>query len=684
MCLIVCLSGIFSGNAQNYTVGKSEDYCDWEEFVNTYTEEVTTGSEGEEDVASLLEQLEQMHAAPLNINSATREELLQIPFLRAEQADSLIAYRQKKHYLLSLGELQLISTFAYEDRRRLSLFVYAGDTLRPPLSLRQRIFAGSNELSTLLGIPFYQRAGYRHYSDEILAKYPNRVYHGNALSHTLRFRHQRGEALAYGITLQKDAGEPFAKEGNYPYDYLSAYTYFTTRGGREQYWLGDYNLHCGQGLLIAGNAFKSRSSLIEQDATARKVVTPHTSTTESGFMRGAAVMLTRHHARLTLFASCQPVDGNLKNDTLVTLYTDGLHRTTAELQHRRAATLWTAGGHWEYRKQRGGIGASLLYDRYRYTVWPTLRTYNRYYLRGKTAAGGSIDYYLRRRRMSMQGEAALDKGLHPALLHTVRYALRRSASATVQVRHFSSRYVAPHANALSQNARIQNETGLLMGLSLRPTQRWVLASYLDLFYHRRPIYRASRNDNKGMELWVKATVTCSPKVSLQLSHKWKSRQQDITGYAGTLQYVTTHRSRLSSTYRPGAHFSIYAAADMALSLTQTSAMTKGWMLSTRISTAPSSHLTIAWFSALFFTDDYATRLYAYEPQMRYSCAFPSFAYHGVKTSGVITYKILHNTLHLSMRYSGCHYFNRSSISSGTQLIDSASQNDGALQLLWKF
>ena len=85
------------------------------------------------------------------------------------------------------------------------------------------------------------------------------------------------------------------------------------------------------------------------------------------------------------------------------------------------------------------------------------------------------------------------------------------------------------------------------------------------------------------------------------------------------------------------------------------------------------------FAALFFTDSYGCRLFAYEPQLRYAGGFPSFAYHGFRLVALADWALF-PWLSLGARAAWTHYFNRSTISSGTQQIDGPDQADVSLQL----
>ena len=64
---------------------------------------------------------------PININTATREELEQLPFLTAKDVEDISEYLYRYGPMKSLGELAMIRDLDYFKRRLLFYFTYAGD-----------------------------------------------------------------------------------------------------------------------------------------------------------------------------------------------------------------------------------------------------------------------------------------------------------------------------------------------------------------------------------------------------------------------------------------------------------------------------------------------------------------------------------------------------------------------------
>lgn len=657
-----------------------EEYMDWGEFVAACIDEAKA-EDNTSQLEAQLEQLEEWHEHPLNINRVVREDLLRFPFLTPEQADSILSYRQRYRCFRTLGELMYVRNLGYDDRRRLSLFLYVGDTVRVLTPDKRRWVGGRHEVVARLDVPMYKRAGNKDYEASDLLENPNRVYLGNGLANTMRYRYSWQSDVAYGLTLQKDAGEPFGTYNTYPYDYASAYAYYRPLSRRWEVWAGDYRVRMGQGLLLGDVWLSSYAVMVEQLPRSQTRVRSHKGTDESHFFRGAA-MKWRHGAwELTAFASYRRLDARTEDDTVRSFPDNGLHRTLSECNNRRAVGALVGGAHVSYTKLRGHVGFGFVYSHFDKTVFPVPRDYNRYYMRGTGTAGFSFDYAWHNRRWSVQGEAAMDGKAHFASVHSVRCEVDQYLSLMARARSLSQRFVSLWGDVSQDNGQVQNEHGLMLGAKFSPLDKVEALAYVDGYFHPGPTYRADEA-SQGWASGLDVRYTPSEKWALRFRYKLKAEQQNVTGYDGLMEYAGTHCWGLYSTYCLPS-LTAMMGADMCLSTRQTRGNSVGWMLSARVRWQPSEKIRLQAFAAYFHTDDYASRLYGYEPRLRYDAGFPAFAYHGVR--GVLTTEWqVCGWLSLGGRYSLWHYFNRNSISSGTQQINAPTQNDLTLQARFLF
>ena len=171
-----------------------------------------------------LEELSNRLQEPVNLNSATREQLEQFPFLSDIQIEHLLAYIYIHGQMETIYELQLVEELDRQTIQYLLPFVCIKAINNEPAfrwktMLKDAGRYGKNEVLTRLDIPFYKRKGY-----EQTYLGPS-VY--NSVKYTFRYRDQ----LYAGGVAEKDAGEPLAALHNrYGYDYNSFYIFLQNCG----------------------------------------------------------------------------------------------------------------------------------------------------------------------------------------------------------------------------------------------------------------------------------------------------------------------------------------------------------------------------------------------------------------------------------------------------------------------
>lgn len=660
----------------------------WEEFLSEYVDENAQGEDDSGLSEAQINWLEEMARQPRQLNVLTRRELLELPFINEAQADSLLSYARKKGGLRSLGELQLISGWDYFTRRYLSLFVRC-DTLPPrspaPLAderearrILPKLTKGSHEIETRLDLPFYQREGYKEQAEPTETNY----FVGNALHHVVRYRYAYEREAAYGLTAEKDAGEPVGKQGFYPYDYLSGYFYINSAVRPLSFVIGDYEVRGGRGLLMGRPLFAGREQAVQGGRRAETTFRPHTSTDENRFFRGVAAAYKWRGAEVMAFLSYRKLDArfNEAGDTARSVLTTGYHRTVSEVLRRRRLGCLTAGLHLGCGGKQWGVSLDAYAAHYDHLLFPETRYYNLYYFRGQTAGGLSANYYLSQGKWAAQGEVAADHKLHLATEHFLSFSPTAVLTLSAQVRLFSPRFVSLYGHALQQGSRVANEQGILFGARYRSRNSWEVGGYLDVFRFPKPTYTAKLGGARGVEGQLQGKKKISARWQLLARYRLKIRERTVSGY-DLLEFRQTHRLRLAALCSH-QRYELSTQIDGTLALRQTGKRSLGGMVSARALWKALPALTLKAFGGIFFTDDYESAVYAYEPQLPRAASFNAFAYHGARLVALCNWRVL-KSLTLGLRFSSSRYFNHSRFSSGPSALLSAWKNDAQLQLIWR-
>lgn len=159
---------------------------EWEQFLYQLSELEDVESASWEASFDLLCELEEN---PININTATREDLELLPFLTAKDIEDISEYIYKYGPMKSLGELVMIRDLDYFKRRLLFYFTYAGDVKKPVFpKIKNIVEYGRHEVVGTIKIPFYSRKG-----DE-------KGYLGYPYKHSVRYDFTYSDYVRFGLS----------------------------------------------------------------------------------------------------------------------------------------------------------------------------------------------------------------------------------------------------------------------------------------------------------------------------------------------------------------------------------------------------------------------------------------------------------------------------------------------------
>lgn len=633
----------------------------WESVLETLLSD-------EELTADALEELSDMysslHENPLNINTATRDELSMLPFLTDAQIEDIHAYIYMHGPMLTLGELQLTGSLDYDTRRLLRQFVYPGplEPRKDSIRLSDVIINGRSELVTRLDIPLYRRDGFRYHSPRELERYPNRAYLGGRLSNNLRYAFNWHNRIRFGITADKDAGEK-------GYDFFSPYLFLKDIGFVRELALGNFKVQTGCGLLLGSEFSVGKNMALSSVSGQTQGLKPHSSTQEYGYLCGAGTTIGKGHTKYTLLAAWTPLDATVKGDTVIGSFKqDGYHRTGLEMSKRHNVRLGTIAANVRYSYRGFRIGTTVLAEK----LSLPYKSHDRF-------TGISADFGLNRARYSALAEISVLNGA-PAVVASQTLRLPDGWSMNTVFRYYSPRYMAFHSNAIAESS-VQNEMGLLAGLA-RKTRKLKINGYADLFMHPEPRYGASGRSN-GTDLRMEADWRVGRRDELFATARFKSKQKDCR-YTGRLEYCITGRCRLRWTHQTlsGAELKtqiFYSRYDfIAEPISDGLAVTQSYsrcLLNGRLDL----NLT----ASVFSTDSFDSSISVYESGLRYSFNFITLYGKGARAALTVRYRIGKN-LQLNLNAGGTYYSDRDEIGSAQQRIDSCHKEDISVQFIAKF
>ena len=460
------------------------------------------------DPTALLELLEGLRENPLDINRASAADLAQIPALSSTVAQEIVRFREAFGLYGSIPELRAVEGVTeevfIEARPYLTIGLPLDVERRPspyprvPTLAEVRADARVDVLQRVqrrldLGRGYDPVPDSLDGTDDAPTRYvgsPERVY--------TRLRATYRRNLSANLTLEKDPGEPFAWDpdfGSYGYDYVSFHLAALQIGRLDALVVGDYGLEFGQGLALwraagFGKGREAVRSLVKRGRGVR----PYGSADENNFFRGAAATVaatpwlyaSAFGSRRTLDASFLEVDTTEFEDpgtsALVSgLAADGLHRTPTERARKDALGETLAGGAVEVRTDRATVGVVGYAARFDEPFAPGTRPYERFDFAGDEATMASAYANVFLGRYQLFGEVArAPRGVFGGV-GGVEGALG-PLDFVVLGRHYPRDFVSLHGYAFGErNGVSQNESGLYLGLRLRPGKAWTVSGFFDQY-----------------------------------------------------------------------------------------------------------------------------------------------------------------------------------------------------------
>lgn len=651
----------------------------------------------------LYETLLQYYQTPLNLNTASAEELRSLLLLREQQIASLLEHRKQYGSLLSIYELQSIPEFDLRTIYRVSPFVTVvnanPNAARGPLW--QRVYKEDNNALFLRYERVLQdRKGYSEPTTSSTGTTSSR-YLGSPDKLMLRYRVSHTRDFSFGFTAEKDAGEQLAWDPNkrrFGPDFLSAHMLLQERGRLKTLAIGDYQLQFGQGLVLSSGLQVGKGA--ETITTIRRSslgVRAYSSVLESTFYRGAAATasLTKQ-IQATGFLSRKRVDANVQQaqDSLADfdefssgIVLTGFHRTASELANRKELQETIGGGNIGYQSTDGSltVGLTAVNTHYDKAIQKRDEPYNAYEFQGKSNTIVGAHYGYARGNWNVFGETARSSSGGIGTVNGLLASLSSNVDASILYRYYARDFHTFYGLALSENTRNINESGLYLGLKVRPIARWELSAYYDQFSFPWLKYRVGAPSH-GNDWLLRLTFQPTKTSTLYAQFRARTKPYDSDSDANRLTpdpEPTVRHSLLAyfnTEITPA--FSMRTRVQGTRYREGTGPTSTGFLLAQDASVAIGRPLRLSARYALFDTDNFDTRQYAFEQDVLYAFSVPGLSGRGTRMYLLAEVR-MNRHLTLWMRYATTRYRDVETVGSGLEEIQGAERSEVKAQLRYR-
>ena len=648
------------------------------------------------DYQSVYDALTQLYANPLDLNTASRDELEATYLLTERQLSSLATYRTDFGDLLSIYELQAVPDFDLPTIRRLLPFVtVAGNP---------RLFGAlptptDNYLIVRYEQILEQQKGFSESTPDKTGKLPTR-YLGNSQQWYARYRYSRPRAFSIGLTMEKDPGETLTgwqpSAGRYGADYVSFHAQVQNRGRWRNVLLGDYQLQIGQGLVLSAGFVLGKSAETVQTVRRPSLgARPYTSLTEYGYFRGGTATYALHRTLdLTLLAArnrrdANTTEGSAAEGTIATsLQTSGLHRTQAELDDQGSLPETNLGAHLLYHNRRQfQLGLTVLQTTFDRFFRRRDLLYNQYEFTGKQNLVLGVHGGYVWRNWNFFGEVARSSGSETnsggiGAVGGALASLTKKLDMAIALRHYDQNFHSFYGNAFSEGNRNINETGTYLGLKYTVYRKLTLGGFVDYFRFPWLKYLVDK-PSSGFDYLLQARYTPDRQTAFYAVYHEEHKEKNLPG--STLKTVvgTTRRSiALNAEYMPKRGLSLrsrvqwgsFGYAGQSASVGFTVVQDATWDI---------RRLSISGRVALFGTDDYDSRQYVYERDVLYAFSFPAYFNRGVRHYLIAQYNLSRH-LDVWVRWARTDITNQPTVGSNLDQIDAPHKTEVKVQARWRF
>ncbi|MBO0950525.1 helix-hairpin-helix domain-containing protein [Fibrella sp. HMF5405] len=654
------------------------------------------------DYQAVFDNLAQLYSHPLDLNRASRDELSATLLLTDRQITSLLTYRETNGDLLAVAELQAIPDFDVPSIQRLRPFV----TIRSGTFTADLPSPSDKYLIARYGRTIETQKGFTEAipgrSGTTPADQLPLRYQGSPGQWYVRYRNSRPGVYSIGITLEQDPGEAFRwnpATRQYGIDFISFHAQIQNRGRWRNVVIGDFQQQIGQGLIFSAGFSLGKNA--ETILTVRRPTLggrPYTSLTEYGYLRGiSATYSLASKLDLTLLAARNRRDANIAagktplDESVVTSFlTSGLHQTSSDLLDLRSVVETNLGGHLHYHTQQFQLGLTILQTDFDTKLQKRDLTYNNYEFAGRQNLVIGFHAGYAWRNMNLFGEVARSSG---SLTHSggiggvagVLTSISRKLDVAILARHYNPNFHSFYANAFGEGSRTINETGVYGGVKYSVYRKLILSGFVDWF--RFPWWKYLVDaPSGGFDYLLTSTYLPDRQTRFSLIFHDEHKEKNQPGSKTTPKEVvgTTHRSlALTADYTVAPGLTMRSRLQAGtFGYTSSTTSSAGFALM-QDATYERGRLSLSGRVALFGTDDYDSRQYAYERDVLYAFSFPAYFDRGVRHYLLVRYQA-DKHLDIWFRYARTDLTNQPDIGSDLDLIAAPHKTELKLQVRWRF
>lgn len=593
------------------------------------------------------DQFENLTNNPVDLNTASQDELKSLLMLNDQQILALKEHLKKFGALLKPEELQVIDEFAPDQIRLLLPFIKTGNASK---FVKTTLAKGIQNI--------HQSFLFRLQSPLHRNPIEESTFTGSPEKLCFRYKLSSSDRFRIGLNGEKDAGEDFFR-GNHKagFDFYSGYLLYTRPGLLRQIILGDFSVQAGQGLILwSGFGFGKSTEIMNIKKNPRGVI-PYSSADENNYFRGISITTQVSKFKTDIFYSKHALDGNRVStdmgEAASSFQTSGYHRTLPELQDRHALRESVQGMLITFEDKNLIVGGELLHVHFSKPLQKERSLYSAFSFKGSENLNAGINYSLVYKNSLFFGEAARSVSGGNAIVQGVLLGLHPKLSVSCLLRSYDKNYQALNSSAFGENSQPANEAGSFLGLNLILPKGFTLTSYADFFHFHWLKYQVDA-PSAGNDFLLQLSWSKGKSFLLQVRYRDRKKQEgtlEENYMMKSLSPVQQQSARINLRVKLSEKWEWRSRMEWNWNLGTSAPIEKGFILVQDIYYHPlKSILSGSVRYAIFDCTSYTSRIYTYENDVLFSYSSPAF--YGKGSRYYLNARIrVTRTLNLWIRYA---------------------------------
>ncbi len=644
---------------------KTQEDVPWEKLFESDTED--------EENTSAVDEVERLESNPLDINTASLEELHCIPAMTNIVASKIIGRRELAP-IASFDELKDVEGMTQEMLSFIRIFTRIKNAQGRPSISGSFLNRTSMEIEKRKG---FMTSDYPGQPVKILNKF--RISAGDDESPISSVISK----IDAGYITEKDPGERSFK------DFSSGFVGISIPAISTQLIIGSYQVEAAEGLMFwRASGFYKGSDVIAPMRKNGSGIQPYLSNNENSYMQGIALSLNLDHFQLQMFYSDKSINAAI--DTLGQISNidqGGLFRTETELLKKNSTREAIIGCR----------AAAYIYDGLKFgaTAYRT-RFKNPLILKKENADAVNnlwmkgMDVSFTNKNIDMFAEVAADRSHKVAIIGGLTYEPVTSFSVSLSARNYPSEFQSIHGNAFGESGRqVQNENGVYVGIRVQPIDWLLLSTYYDQFNHTMPnqLFPVSSYGSDFLAL-AEFRIANDYDFAVRFKRKESLSAVDICdSYGRTMEQVIP---RIQENYRLTSQLILSSSVRFVNRIEWSNVMynglnksEQGLLISQTIKCKLLRSFALRARIAVFDTDSYDSKIYEYEDDLTRTSFNPALFGRGIRWYLTGRYGIFKD-VDIAAKYSQTIKDGIKSIGSGLDEIEGNTQTLLSLYLHVRF